>query len=60
MSWIQIEDEQNDVLLDHDGYGTGLGSLSSGDYMEFEIDNDTGTILGWKPITLEEIKNFKK
>ena len=57
---MQILDDEGHEVLDHQGYGPGIGSLSGGDYLSLSIDNDTGKIIGWKPITEEEIKNFNE
>ena len=39
----------------YEGYvlsGIGIGG---GDYIDMEIDLETGMIVGWKPITVDEI-----
>lgn len=40
----------SDTGLEYDGY-VPFGSLGGDDYVEMEIDNDTGQILNWKPLT---------
>jgi hypothetical protein len=55
---MQIEDEDGNLILEHQGYGPNIGSLSGGDYLSLVIDNDTGKIIDWKPITQDEIENF--
>jgi hypothetical protein len=39
--------------LEHYGY-VPHSSLGGGDYIELDIDNDTGQILNWKPLTKED------
>lgn len=39
--------------LDYDGY-VPQGSLGGGDYIEMQIDNETGQILDWKPLNEED------
>lgn len=34
-----------------EGYAPYLDALRGGDYLEFTIDLDTGTLLKWKPLT---------
>lgn len=36
--------------------GIGIGG---GDFIKLEIDNETGKIIGWKPLTIESLKNFR-
>ncbi len=31
----------------HNGYPLGIGGISGGDYIDFEIDLDTGKIVNW-------------
>ena len=40
---------------EHDGY-VPQSSLGGGDYVELAIDNETGQILNWKPLTEEDLK----
>lgn len=44
-----------DNNLVYDGYVPEC-SIGSGDYIEMEIDNATGQILNWKPITEADLK----
>lgn len=43
------------VLAESEGYLPSAG-IFGGDDTELEIDNETGRILNWKPITVAEIK----
>ncbi len=40
----------SDTGLEHNGY-VPASSLGNGDYIEMTIDNETGQIIGWKPLT---------
>lgn len=42
--------------VDHDGYVPYIKGIGGGDYIEIEIDNDTGKIVGWVPLTVEELR----
>ena len=54
-SSILIE-ENGRIIVDHDGYMPYLNNHLGGDDTNFVIDNDTGMILNWKPITMEQIQ----
>lgn len=44
--------------FDHEGYGLYIDGVGGGDYLRMEIDNATGTIKNWVPLTeaiLEEL-----
>jgi len=46
--------------VDHDGYvPEGLG-IGGGDYIEFDIDIETGQILNWPKLTDEDIEEALK
>jgi hypothetical protein len=48
----------NKTVLSHDGYvPEGLG-IGGGDYLEFDIDVQTGCILSWKPLTEKQIRGL--
>jgi hypothetical protein len=52
---------EEESLLNYNNYPpTGHGFSRDGDSIELTIDNDTGTIIGWKPITLDDIKKYKE
>jgi len=38
-----------------DGYAPDIKGLCGGDYLDVEIDNATGKIVGWVPIEAEEV-----
>lgn len=53
-------DNENDVeVFEHDGYMPDMGMLG-GDQTELTIDNATGKIIGWKPITPQDVAKFKE
>ena len=53
-SIILIRDGEK--IAEHDGYVPNF--LGGGDYIELDINAETGQILNWKPPTLEQIANF--
>lgn len=42
--------------IDHDGYAPHIDGIGGGDYIDLEIDLDTGKVIGLKPITDEQLK----
>ena len=55
MFGMLITDDKNKTVLDYDGYVPDIESIGGGDYIELEIDNATGTIIGWVPLTEKTI-----
>ena len=58
----QVVGSQSSVgmpIFEHDGYMPDMGMLG-GDQTELTIDNATGTIIGWKPITPQDVADFKE
>lgn len=46
-----VTTEDGEELFSEDGYVPSFLSIQEyGDYVDLEIDNDTGLILNWKPI----------
>lgn len=43
--------------IDHDGNIPGFANVGGGDYIRFELDLDTGKIVGFEPVTDESIKD---
>lgn len=39
------------------GYVPRISGLGGGDYIRLSIENETGKIIGWKPITEEDLDN---
>lgn len=50
-----VKDETG-ILFNTAGYAPSIDAVGDGDYISLEIDNDTGTIVGWTPLTLTELK----
>ena len=42
--------------ISHHGYGPNIPGIGGEDYIQLEIDNDTGMVIGWKPLTIESFK----
>jgi hypothetical protein len=43
--------------IEHDGYVPDIPAIGEyGDYIRLEIDNETGKIIGWEPLTTESFK----
>jgi len=59
-SSVNIFDENDNMLFDHGGYFPYIGHLCEGDDLEITIDNETGKILGWVPLTEEDIQRLKE
>lgn len=54
---LSVHDDDNNEVVDYDGYvpnGIGIGG---GDYLELEIDLETGKVKDWKPLTVEDVKD---
>jgi hypothetical protein len=58
MCYVAVDDDDGNEIFEHDGYAPRIGCMAGGDYTTFIIDNETGQIQGWKPITKEELDNF--
>lgn len=50
---IECYADDDDCIIDQDGYMPYVGILG-GDETELTIDNETGQIIGWKPIKTVE------
>jgi hypothetical protein len=44
--------------LDHEGYPLGIQGICHGDYIDLEIDLDTGKILNYKTVSDETLKDL--
>lgn len=47
---IWLEDGEYRSVEEHQGYLPKIPGLGGGDYIELEIDNETGVIKNWVPI----------
>ena len=53
--------DKNGNVTTSDGYvPTGIGIDSYGDYIEIDIDMETGQILNWKPVSDEQVIKAQK
>lgn len=52
MYTITVRDQNGDIMYNDTGYVGQLG----GDYIRLTIDNATGKIMDWKPVTVEDIE----
>lgn len=57
--FTELFDEEDNSLLERDGYVPKWMPSGGGDYIRFEIDNATGKILNWVPIEDEVLENEK-
>lgn len=48
---IVLQNNKNEYVEEHVGYVPNIPAIGSGDYIELEIDNETGVIKNWVPIT---------
>jgi hypothetical protein len=47
-----LVDENGSIVEEHHGYVPQVGCFSDGeDYLYFDIDNETGVIKNWEPIS---------
>ena len=50
LCWLRIDNDDGEPLLEHDGYVPDfMPGQHWGDYIDLEIDVETGVILNWKP-----------
>lgn len=55
---ITISDGDKNIV-EHDGYMPYLNSFIGGDDTQLTIDNETGKIIGWEPISMETLIQAK-
>lgn len=61
LAFYEAEDENGNNLMTVDGYAPKLNNvLVGGDYTEMTIDNATGKIIGWVPVTMDKLPKRKK
>ena len=44
--------------IENSGYAPHIPAVCSGDDTEFVVDNETGKIVGWVPLTKEELEHL--
>lgn len=59
MTSITVSDNDK-VVAEGDGYMPYLNSHLGGDDTQMTIDNETGKIIGWEPITIEDLFRAKE
>ncbi len=55
-----LEDAKGDIIYEKDGYMPHVGMFNDSDTTDLKIDNETGKIIGWKPITKEDLKSLEE
>ena len=55
VDFVFVNENSQTITKDHDGYMPKVNNLLGGDYTRFVIDNETGKILNWKPVTLADL-----
>jgi len=58
MAWFNVTKDGVPVI-DHHGYMPSIKSIGGDDYIELDIDNETGKIIGWVPLTDASIEDLK-
>lgn len=53
-----LMDTQGEEIHDHDGYVPSFFPGGGGDYIEFDVDIETGQILNWKAPTAKQLEKF--
>lgn len=53
MFGLQVQDGDNNI--DYCGYVPYHMGFGGGDYIEIDIENETGRIVGWKPIPVDKL-----
>ena len=56
LCFVAIEDEQGETIRECDGYVPYDIGIGGGDYVDLDIDIETGQILNWKKPTKESLK----
>jgi len=46
--------------IDADGYVPYIAAIGGGDYIVIDIDNETGKVVGWVPLTEDELREAAK
>lgn len=58
MAWYYINNENGETVKDGEGYAPYIKGVSDGDYIEIEVDNETGKVIGWVPMTNKVVESF--
>ncbi len=57
---MTIHDNNGNEILFKEGSVPSKLNIGGGDYIHFDIDNETGKIIGWVPLTDEEIQEINQ
>lgn len=58
LCWVLLEDTEGNTVAENDGYVPGfMPGEHYGDYVELEIDPNTGIILNWDKPTRKQMVN---
>lgn len=49
-----VRDDDGNTVKSASGYAPSIGAINGGDYLDIEVDLETGKIVGWEPVTVEE------
>jgi hypothetical protein len=60
MCYTTIIDQEGNEILEGDGYVPNIKGIGGGDYLSIKVDNATGKIVGWVPVTEDDIKWLAK
>lgn len=55
----KLYDSEHKTILDHYGEAFIIPGLCGDGYINATIDNQTGRIIGWKPITEEKLERMR-
>ncbi len=54
MCFVSVDDVDGTTIHEEDGYAPYIAGLCGGDYIEFEIDTETGKVIGWDKEAFQE------
>lgn len=63
MSIVYLQGKVSDMCsiefegTEHFGYVPRIEAIGGGDYINMKIDNDTGKIIGWEPIGVDDLQS---
>lgn len=52
--YTRLVDDDGNILREQDGYVPHDLNIGGGDYVEFELDLETGEIVGFNPVSKEK------
>lgn len=60
LCYTTITDDKGFIIFENDGYVPRFKGIGGGKYLDIQIDNKTGKIIGWVPLTQEEVDELIK